>query len=196
MTRVLDASTVYAVMSDIAERYQRVTAQFTERVRGVQPTAWDNPSPCEGWTARDVVRHLTEWIPGFFGAQGVEFPSIPSVDDDPVGAWETVQVTIASALADPTVAAREVVTPFSTQSLADTVDMIVTGDVFTHTWDLARATGQSDTLDPEQLGRMIAGMGALPEEAMRADGMFGPRIDVPANADDQTRFLAYLGRRA
>ena len=121
---------------------------------------------------------------------------MPSVADDPVGAWETVRVTIARALADPALANQEVATPFSTQSLAETVDMIVTGDVFTHTWDLARATGQSETLDSEQLQRMIAGLGAMPEEVLRADGMFGPRIDVPAGADDQTRFLGYVGRRA
>jgi uncharacterized protein (TIGR03086 family) len=183
-------------MSDIAERFARISAQFTERVRAVPAEAWNNPSPCEGWTARDVVGHLTEWIPAFFGAQGVEFPAVPSVETDPVGAWEAVQRTIAAALADPAIAATQVSTPVSTQSLADTVDMIVTGDVFTHTWDLARATGQDETLDPDQLQRMIAGMGAIPDEVLRAGGMFGPRIDVPANADDQTRFLAYAGRRA
>ena len=183
-------------MSDILQRYERVTGQFTDRVRGVPAGAWDNPSPCEGWTARDVVRHLTEWIPGFFGAQGVEFPTVPSVDDDPVAAWETVQATVGKALADPAVAAKEVSTPFSTQSLADTVDMIVTGDVFTHTWDLARATGQDETLDRDQLERMMAGMGAIPDEAFRADGMFGPAVDVSPDADDQTKFLAYSGRRA
>ena len=183
-------------MSDIAERYERVTSQFTERVRAVPPSAWNNPSPCEGWTARDVVGHLTQWIPAFFGSHGVEFPVVPSVEDDPLGAWETVRVTIATALADPIMAATEVETPFSKQSLAETVDMIVTGDVFTHTWDLARATGQSETLDPDQLQRMIAGIGAMPDEVLRAEGMFGPPIDVPADADDQTRFLGYVGRRA
>jgi uncharacterized protein (TIGR03086 family) len=183
-------------MSDIAERYERITTQFTERVRAVPPEAWDNASPCEGWTARDIVGHLTEWIPGFFGSQGIEFPPVPSVQDDPAGAWETVQRTIGRALADPALAAKQVETPFSKQSLADTVDMIVTGDVFTHTWDLARATGQDETLDPDQLQRMIAAMGAMPDEVLRADGMFGPRIDVPADADDQTRFLAYAGRRS
>ena len=183
-------------MSDIAERYERITAQFTDRVRAVPADAWNNPSPCDGWTARDVVGHLTEWIPAFFASQGVEFPTVPSVQDDPVGAWETVQSTIAKALADPAMAAKHIETPFSRQSLAETVDMIVTGDVFTHTWDLARATGQSETLDPDQLQRMIAAMGAMPEEVLRADGMFGPRIDVPADADDQTRFLAFAGRRA
>ncbi len=183
-------------MSELIERFERVTGRFTDRVRGVPAGAWDNPSPCEGWTARDVVGHLTEWIPAFFGAQGVDFPAVPSVDEDPVGAWETVQATIARALADPTTAGRPVETPFSTQSFAETVDMIVTGDVFTHTWDLARATGQDETLDPDQLQRMIATMGTMPDEVLRAEGMFGPPIDVPDDADDQTRFLAYLGRRA
>ncbi len=183
-------------MSEISERYERITGQFTERVRAVPADAWNNPSPCEGWTARDIVGHLTEWIPGFFSAHGVEFPAGPSVQDDPVGAWEAVQSTIAKALADPALASKQVELPFGTQSFADTVDMIVTGDVFTHTWDLARATGQSEALDPDQLQRMIEGMSSMPEEALRADGMFGPRVDVPADADDQTRFLAYAGRRA
>ena len=183
-------------MSDIADRYERVTARFSECARAVPDGAWDHPSPCEGWRARDVVGHLTEWIPSFFGSQGVDFPPVPSVEDDPVGAWEVVRTTVGRAIADPAVAARPVSTPFSTQSLEETVDMIVTGDVFTHTWDLARATGQPDTLDPDQLQRMIVGIAAIPEEALRADGMFGPRIDVPPDADDQTRFLGYVGRRA
>src|SRR3954454_23335985 len=183
-------------MSEIIERYERITGQFTDRVRAVPADAWDDPSPCEGWVARDVVGHLTEWIPGFLGAQGVDFPPVPSVADDPVAAWETVQSTVAGALADPTLAAIPVSTPFSTQSLAETVDMIVTGDVFTHTWDLARATGQDDTLDPDQLQRMVRAMGEMPEEALRADGMFGPALDVADDADDQTKFLAYVGRRA
>src|SRR5947209_12833876 len=109
-------------MSDIAERYERITGLFTERVRAVSADAWNNPSPCEGWRARDVVGHLTEWIPSFFGAQGVEFPAVPSVEDDPVGAWETVQATMAKTLVDPTVAAKQIETPFGKQSLEETVD--------------------------------------------------------------------------
>jgi uncharacterized protein (TIGR03086 family) len=183
-------------MDEIVERYTRIIGQFNERVRAVPADAWDNESPCAGWTARDVVGHLVEWIPGFFEQQGVEFPAAPSVADDPVAAWTAVDAALTAALTDPELAARTVETPFSTQSLAESIDMIVVGDVFTHTWDLARATGQDDSLDPDQLQRMIAGIGSMPEEVMRADGMFGPRIDVPDDSDDQTTFLAYVGRRA
>lgn len=183
-------------MSEIAERYERISQQFTERVRAVPEGAWDNDSPCAGWTARDVVGHLCEWIPGLFGANGVEFPPVPAVADDPVGAWEAVQATISEALADPELAARPMETPFGTVPLAETVDMLVTGDVCVHTWDLARATGQDETLDGDQVRRQMAAMANMPEEAMRAGGMFGPRIDVPDDADEQTRFLAYAGRRS
>jgi uncharacterized protein (TIGR03086 family) len=183
-------------MDELAERYERITAQFTDRVRAVSEADWNNPSPCEGWTARDVVGHLVEWIPAFFGGHGVAFPPLPSVEDDPVGAWEAVQGAVSRALADPSAGVTQIDTPMGTHSLAETVDLIVTGDVFTHTWDLARATGQPEALDADQLQRMLAADGAMPEEALRADGMFGPRVEVADDADDQTRFLAFLGRRA
>src|SRR3954465_2260093 len=99
-------------MSDILERYERITGQFSDRVRAVPAGAWDNPSPCEGWTARDVVRHLTGWITEFFGAQGVTFPPAPSVEEDPVVCWEAVRSTIAGVLRDPVLSARSVATPF------------------------------------------------------------------------------------
>jgi uncharacterized protein (TIGR03086 family) len=118
------------------------------------------------------------------------------VEDDPVGAWEAVRDPIAAALGDPDQASRMVETPFHTLSLAETVDMIVIGDVFTHTWDLARATGQDETLDPDQLHRMAVGMGEIPDEVLRSGGMFGPALEVGDEADEQTRFLAFVGRRA
>ena len=75
-------------MSNTAERYRRVAGRFTERVREVPADRWDSPAPCEGWVARDVVRHLVEWFPPFLecGA-GIELTPGPSVDDDPAGAW-------------------------------------------------------------------------------------------------------------
>ena len=42
--------------------------------------------------------------------------------------------------------------------LPQAVSQFFTGDVFMHTWDLARATGQDDTLDPERCAAMLAGM--------------------------------------
>ena len=183
-------------MDEITERYTRIASQFTERVRQVPPESWNHDSPCSGWTARDVVGHLTEWIPAFFGTQGVAFGAVPSVDDDPVAAWISVDAALSTALGDPNQAARIIESPFGPQSLAEAIDMIVVGDVFIHTWDLARATGLDESLDADQVQRMLDSMGAIPDEVLRSGGMFGPRVDVADDADDQTKLLAFVGRRA
>ncbi len=54
-------------MTEIAERFRRVAEGLTHTIAAVPDDAWSNPSPCEGWDGRDVVRHLVEWLspPGF-----------------------------------------------------------------------------------------------------------------------------------
>jgi hypothetical protein len=71
--------------------------------------------------------------------------------------------------------------------------MIYTSDVFMHRWDLARATGQDETLDPDKCAAMLAGMEPI-EDAMRGSGQYGARVDVPDVADVQSRLLGFIGR--
>jgi len=77
--------------------------------------------------------------------------------------------------------------------LAEAVDRFYTADVFLHTWDLARATGQDDTLDAATCAELLTGMEPI-EELMRGSGQYGARVDVPADADAQTRMLGFIGR--
>jgi uncharacterized protein (TIGR03086 family) len=190
-------------MTEIAERFEKVAAGFTVRVEGVPPDAWERPAPCEGWVARDVVRHLVEWLPGpgfLLGTFGVETGPVPSVDTDPAGAWAVVRDAIRRALDDPAIATRvEDCGPPGRLSLEAAVDMTCTPDVLIHTWDLARATGQDERLDPAEVHRQVAGIEAMPPEvddAMRTSGHFGPREAVADDADEQTRLLAFMGRKA
>ena len=62
-----------------------------------------------------------------------------------------------------------------------------------HTWDLARATGQDDRLDPDFCAELLAGMEGI-EEVLRASGQYGPAVPVPDDADVQTRMLGFIGR--
>jgi uncharacterized protein (TIGR03086 family) len=78
-------------------------------------------------------------------------------------------------------------------SVQDTVDMLVTPDVLIHTWDLARATGLDERLDKRIAAQTLTGMQPM-DEALRASGHYGPRVEVPAEADIQTRLLAFTGR--
>ena len=182
-------------MSDEAERYRKVAAQFTQRVDAVPPEAWDNPAPCEGWVARDVVRHLVEWLPAFFfGTWDIDQPAIPSVDDDPVGAWHALDGAIQAALDNPEVATQERDTRMGRSSFEQTIDTICTPDVLIHTWDLARATGLDETLDTDEVHRFVEGMEPL-DDLLRESGHYGPRVPVPDDADEQTRLIAFIGRR-
>ena len=172
-----------------------MAGQFTQRVKAVPEDAWDNPAPCEGWVARDVVGHLVEWVPAFFsGTFDVAFPPVPSVADDPVKAWELVDGTIRSALADPATASAERDTPMGRSSLEQSIDMICTNDILIHTWDLARATGLDETLDPDEVHRLFQGMEPF-DEPMRQSGHYGPRVEVPDDADEQTKLIAFTGRQ-
>jgi uncharacterized protein (TIGR03086 family) len=173
-------------MSEIADRYRRVAAGFTERVRNVPEDRWDAQAPCEEWKARDVPLHLASWMPDFFKLD-VEVP------EDPAGAWEAVNTAVQAALDDP----ERAKAPFDSP-MADTfegiVDAIGVTDVLIHTWDLARATGQDETIDAEVAERVFRKLEPM-DSMMRGKGNFGPRIDVAGDADAQTRLLAFTGRQ-
>src|SRR6476646_4583046 len=95
-------------MAEIACRFCVIAGTFTETAQRVPDDAWDNPAPCEGWVARDVVGHLVEWLPAFFfGTWDIQAPVAPTVDVDPVGAWDALNRTIQAALDDPETADAE-----------------------------------------------------------------------------------------
>ncbi len=183
-------------MTTPADEHRMIAGHFTELVNGVADGAWDSPSPVEGWAARDVVRHLVEWFPGFLeSGAGVRLPSGPSVDDDPVGAWRVQSEAIQALLDDPDTPAKTLSNPHIGEiPLDEAVNNFYTADVFMHSWDLARATGQDETLDPDKCAELLAGMEQY-EDAMRSSGQYGPRVEVPADADVQTRMLAFIGRQ-
>src|SRR5437899_8634650 len=113
-------------MSEIAARYRKVAGQFTERVQAVPAGAWDNPAPCDGWVARDVVGHLVEWLPAFFfGTWDIDLP--PGFGwnaEDPAGSWAVVNAAIQSALDDPEIARRERDTRMGRSTFERTIDVI------------------------------------------------------------------------
>jgi uncharacterized protein (TIGR03086 family) len=179
-----------------ADEHRRVAGAFTARVLGTAPAAWDSPAPPEGWTARDVVRHLVEWFPSFLQAgAGITLPRGPSVDDDPVAAWTVHSDGVQAVLDDPGTTGRVLSNEHIGElPLDQAIDRFYTADVFMHTWDLARATGQDETLDPDKCADLLEGMLPL-DDLLRASGQYGPRVDVPDDADVQSRMLAFIGRR-
>jgi uncharacterized protein (TIGR03086 family) len=183
-------------MSDSpAAEHREVAGRFTDLVRGADPGRWDDPAPVQGWRARDVVGHLVDWLPDFLASgAGVSLPSGPGVADDPVGAWQVHVDAVQALLDDPATAEKVLSNPHTGDVPLDrAIAQFYTSDVFMHTWDLARATGQDDTLDPVRCAEALAGMEPI-DELLRSSGQYGPRVEVPADADVQTRLIAFIGR--
>lgn len=179
-----------------ADEYREIAGRFTALVEAVPDDAtWNRRSPVPDWTARDVVGHLVEWFPGFLtGGTGIALPQCPGVDDDPVAAWRTLSDGVQALLDDPASAATTLRNPHIGEvPLPEAISRFFTADVFMHTWDLARATGQDETLDPQRCAAMLEGMLPL-DDLLRSSGQYGPRVEVADDADAQTRLLAFIGR--
>jgi uncharacterized protein (TIGR03086 family) len=168
-----------------AENHRATAGTFTALVAGAGAAAWDQQSPVADWRARDVVGHLVEWFPGFLeSGAGIVLPQGPSAADDPVGAWHHHVTAVQGLLDDPATA---------DVPLDQAVDRFYTADVFLHTWDLARATGQPVALDESRCAEMLAGMEPM-DEMLRQSGQYGPKVEVAADASAQDRLMGFIGR--
>jgi uncharacterized protein (TIGR03086 family) len=179
-----------ALPEDAAARHEVVAGEFSRLVE--QTTDWAAPAPVDGWTARDVVDHLVGWFGGFLSAGGVRLPAGPSAADDPVAAWhhhtDAVQALVAErgeeSFTHPHIGPGR---------LASTVDRFYTSDVFMHSWDLARATGQEPRMDQDFAGQLLTGMQPI-EAMLRDSGQYGPAVPVPDDAPVVERLMGFVGR--
>lgn len=180
---------------DAAAEHRQIAGEFTALVVSADPARWDDPAPVQGWTARDVVGHLVEWFPAFLqGAAGITLPGGPSTQDDPVAAWAAQTAAVQALLDDPAAAATKIDDPhLGPMTLEQATAQIYTNDVFLHTWDLARATGQPVALDEERCARMLDGMQPM-DEMLRQSGQYGPKVDVPQDAPAMERLMGFIGR--
>ena len=181
-------------MSEHDERYRRVAEGFSARVDGIADDQWDSPTPCELWTVRDLVGHVVSVHRAILAGLDVTPPPAPADDADLAAAWHRATGDVAAALADPTRADAPVTGRFAPMPFVQLVGMLGCFDTIVHTWDLARATGQDERLDPDAVTFSFDALRPN-DDAIRGAGGYGPKLVPPSGADEQTRFLAFLGRR-
>lgn len=175
-------------MSEIGDRYRRRADAFEALIAGVPPHRWASPSPCEGWLARDVVAHVV----GYSGHElrervGVEPTIAPSANEDPAAAFRAIRADVERVLDDPA-------TP---PDVANFIDLAVSFDLPQHWWDLAKATGQDATMDPEEveaLWKALSPMRPKFWEWQVENGHYAPKVPVPEDAPLQDRLLGLIGR--
>ena len=186
---------------NLPEAFRRSTAEFDARVQKIGDDQWLLPTPCSEWNVRDLLNHLVNedrWAkPLFDGKTIAEVGDALDGDllgDDPKKAWAE-----ARAEADAAVSSEDAMDKIVHVSFGDIpgseYTMQLLCDHVIHAWDLARAIGADERLDPE-LVQMCHDVMAPMEEMLRGSGAYGEKVEVPEDADVQTRLLALAGRQA
>src|SRR5881394_3747770 len=121
-------------MSEVAERYRRLSTAFAEKVAAVPKDRWSNQSPCAEWKARDVVRHVVDTQGIFLGFVDKKMDDIPSVDDDPVAAWNAARAAVQANLDDPAAAKLEFDGFWGRSTFEAGVDRFLCTDLVVHGW--------------------------------------------------------------
>jgi uncharacterized protein (TIGR03083 family) len=126
-------------MSDgVGELHLAVCRRFGEAVHAADGL-WDRRCPCEAWDARGVLEHVIGFHDVLLLRRLGLKPKRPP--DNPQLRCRLTYDSLAVAFAEP-MATRQGNT---TRCGAGTE---LTRDVLVHTWDLARAVGADDRLDP------------------------------------------------
>jgi uncharacterized protein (TIGR03086 family) len=183
-------------MTSISERYAAAASRFTDLVEAVPADGWDNPSPCEGWAAKDVLEHVVSTELDFLGQRDLPKPDVDGLEL--TAQWPKVRDTVQSVLDDAATATKAFDGYFGPTTVQETIDRFYSLDLLVHRWDLAQATGLANhaTLDPDELQTVDDNMKNIPAEVMRTPGLFGPEITPATDADATTRLMNFLGRSA
>jgi uncharacterized protein (TIGR03086 family) len=182
----------HAMSEQVIQRMQTLIAGFDARVQAAPRDAWTNQSPCEEWKARDVVAHVANNYLRVGGAlTDQEFPPVAD-DEDIVAAWNRGKDAILTGLTQDL--SKSLEGPMGPMTAADMLGRFIANDTLVHTWDLARSVGGDEQLPSEIVAGAFAGLKPM-DQMIRGPGVFGNRIDVDENADEQTKFLSFLGRK-
>jgi uncharacterized protein (TIGR03086 family) len=182
-------------MTDVQSTYATAATAFGAAVKAVGTQQWGLQSPCDEWTARDIVNHVVTGHRGVIANVTGGEPPPPSTDEDPGQAWESAFRAMSAIVGDSESLAREVDGPAGKMAAGDIIGSFVTMDVLVHTWDLARTVGADEHLDEEAVRLAYETLKPM-DAAIRRPGVFGPKLDAPPGADIQTEFLYFVGRRA
>jgi uncharacterized protein (TIGR03086 family) len=171
---------------------------------GLRADDWSSPTPCTGWTVRDLVNHLVGGNRLFTDAlRGEPLPprellgrraGEDQLGSDPVGTYRTGAGALLAAVRAP--GALDGVLALPAGDLPGPAAVhLRTVELLVHGWDLATATGRPapfpDELAAAELGFSRDLLARMPVERRP----FAPSEPVPDDAPALDRLAALLGRR-
>lgn len=185
-------------MSDLLDLHGQAMAEFDRRVKAVGMTQWGEPTPCTEWDVHDLVNHLVGeqlWVPFLLAGGRIEEAGDRYEGDvlgeNPIATWEVASRESRNAWLQPGATERTVHLSFG-DAHASLYLWQMTFDLTVHAWDLARAIGADEDLDPSLTSPVLDW---AQQQGMAGGPLFAPPVSVSEDTDAQTRLLALSGRQ-
>ena len=171
--------------------------RFGARVHEIDGHRWNDSTPCTEWTVRDLVNHLVSehlWVPHLLGGESLEQVGDrydgDMVGADPVHAWDEAAERSLAAWKDTDLSGTAQFS-FGEAPLTVYADQILV-DLTVHEWDLARGSGQPESLDPVAVNHSLAYARANIERVAGL-GIFAAPVPT-TSTDPAVQLLSLLGR--
>ena len=177
------------------DRYDRAAATATSVVDAIRSDQYDDPTPCTDWNVRQLLNHLVGGNKMFTArvtGGGEVDRSADHVGSDHVASFRTSVADLRSAFAADGALDGVYQGPFG-EAPGHTLLRMRVNEFMVHSWDLARATGQSTDLDPELAAECLEDFRRL-QEAGRGGPMFAPAQAYPEEATVADQLAATAGR--
>lgn len=168
-------------------------------VSQIHDDQWELPTPCAGWTLRDLLAHMTTENHGFAAAaRGSREPWAPHVfGEDPRRDYAVSADDVVTAFA---AAAPEFWLPNISTSVPFPAGKAIGFhllDYVVHTWDVAASLGRTVALEDDLVAaaQEVADQDVPDNERRHRPGAgFQPSVKVPGDASPLAHLLAFLGR--
>jgi uncharacterized protein (TIGR03086 family) len=182
-------------MSTNLRNYTKALYGFDAVVQRVPADGWDAESPCDGWSARDVVVHacgVMQAVASMARTGENVLPATPDPVEDVVELWNTTRDDLLEALDHPHVLNRVGNYWFGEGTIDDILAFSV-WDQLGHSWDVASAVGLDSHASDDVAAASLAVISAN-ADLLRQMGLMAEPVDVPADAPAMERFLGLIGR--
>src|SRR4051812_30451899 len=130
------------------------------------------------------------------GAGPVEVAATRSLDHigaDALASFDDSAAEVMTAFAETGAIERTVHHPAGDRSGLDLLWLRI-AEWTVHAWDLARAIGGDERLDPDLVAALLTRLSSH-GTGLESGGYFQAALDVPADTDPQTRVLRAVGRQ-
>jgi uncharacterized protein (TIGR03086 family) len=189
------------------EPLERAIAAGKQVLAGVSKEDLGKATPCQSWNVGQLINHLVGANYFFVQAMGDggaagEDNSVDFSAGDFHAAFDEATAATLATFSAPGALDKTANAPFGAFP-APAWMALAANDLFTHAWDVAKATGQSTDLDPELAAQLLEGSKSSISDAFRGpDG--GPNQDqgppvglaqeAPAGCSNADKLAAFLGR--